>query len=137
MLSVDRFYRCSSNTIASSHQSCVGAFTSRPEVLMRTFVGVLTVSILLAPTLLAQNSPTAAVPNQAKPSSDVSFSADMLDKGIDPCNDFYAYACSKWKAQNPVPADRPGWGRFDELQQRGEYIVREILDKSSADKPGR
>ena len=61
----------------------------------------------------------------------------MLDKSIDPCNDFYAYACSKWQAQNPVPADRPGWGRFDELQQRGEYIVRDILEKSSAERPGR
>jgi putative endopeptidase len=62
----------------------------------------------------------------------VRFTADMLDKNVDPCTDFYAYACSKWQAQNPIPSDRPEWGRFDELEERGEHIVRGILEKYSA-----
>jgi len=56
----------------------------------------------------------------------------MLDKSIDPCTDFYAYACSKWQTQNPVPSDRSSWGRFNELQERGENIIRDILEKYSA-----
>ena len=70
--------------------------------------------------------------SQEKPGTTVRFSPDMLDKSIDPCTNFYAYACSKWQAQNPVPPDRTGWGRFNELQERGEYIVRDILEKDSA-----
>src|SRR5215470_10233778 len=70
----------------------------------------------------------------AKKSADVRFSPEMLDKTIDPCTDFFAYACSKWRAQNPIPSDRSSWGRFNELQDRGEYIVHDILDKASVDR---
>ena len=58
---------------------------------------------------------------------------DFMDTSVDPCTDFYAYACSKWKAQNPIPSDRPSWGRFNELQERGEYIMRDILQKYTND----
>lgn len=72
-----------------------------------------------------------------QPKGNVRFNADMLDKAVDPCTNFYAYACSKWKAQNPIPGDHPAWGRFNELQERGEMIVRDILQKYSADDPKR
>src|SRR5580698_10783473 len=99
---------------------------------MRNFLMVLIVCILLTPPLFSQTQPDAA-----KPSGDVRFSVDLLDKSIDPCNDFYAYACSKWSAKNPIPSDRPSWGRFDELQQRGQFVVRDILEKAAVDRPGR
>jgi putative endopeptidase len=99
---------------------------------MRNFSLILFVFTLLAPALFSQEKSDAE-----KPSSDVRFSVDMLDKSIDPCNDFYAYACSKWLARNPIPSDRPSWGRFDELQQRGQFVVRDILEKAAVDRPGR
>jgi endothelin-converting enzyme/putative endopeptidase len=99
---------------------------------MRSVPKFFFVCVLLVPTLWAQTG--ASTP---KKPGEVRFSPDMLDKSIDPCNDFYAYACSKWQAQNPVPADRPAWGRFNELQERGEYIVRDILEKAAAKTAGR
>src|SRR6267378_4789828 len=111
---------------------------------MRNSFKVLTVSMMLVPALFsqvkqAQDKPSQVKPAQDKPeaAADVRFSADMLDRNVDPCNDFYAYACSKWVARNPIPADRSSWGRFNELAQRGEYIVRDILKKAEVDRPGR
>ncbi len=108
---------------------------------MRNFLRLLFVTTLLVPAFFAQDKAarirlTIKLKLQrARP--EVRFSVDMLDKNIDPCNDFYAYACSKWLAQNPIPADRAAWGRFNELAERGEYIVRDILEKAAADRPGR
>jgi putative endopeptidase len=95
-------------------------------------VKVLLIALVISavPLSIAQTS----APNSK---SNVRFNPDMLDKNIDPCTDFYAYACSKWQAQNPIPSDRPAWGRFNELQDRGETIVRGILDKYSTDDPKR
>ncbi len=98
---------------------------------MRNFLMLLVITTMLASALFAQDK------EKAQPPAKVRFSVDMLDKSIDPCNDFYAYACSKWLAKNPIPADRSSWGRFNELQQRGEFIVRDILEKASVDAPGR
>ena len=86
----------------------------------------------LMPVAFAQNQS-----EKKKPSGNVRFSLDMLDKTIDPCTDFYAYACSKWQQQNPIPSDRPSWGRFNELQERGEYIVRDILEKAGPSQSNR
>jgi putative endopeptidase len=84
----------------------------------------------------AQANPPASS-NEKRPTGNIGFSAEMLDKSVDPCTDFYAYACSKWKAKNPIPSDRPSWGRFNELQERGEYIMRDILQKYTNDDPKR
>src|SRR6266702_199625 len=89
--------------------------------------------LCVASLSLAQAAPSAEKPQ----GGNVRFNADMLDKNIDPCTDFYAYACGKWKAQNPIPADRSEWGRFDELEERGEAIIRNILEKPAPDAFGR
>ena len=57
---------------------------------------------------------------------------DALDKTADACTDFYQFACGGWIANNPMPADRSAWGRFDELQDRNNETLRHILDAAAA-----
>jgi len=59
--------------------------------------------------------------------------ADM-DTGANACVDFYQYADGGWLEKNPIPADRPRWGTFDELRQRNQNDLRDILERLAADR---
>jgi endothelin-converting enzyme/putative endopeptidase len=59
------------------------------------------------------------------------FNVENIDRSVSPCEDFYRYACGTWLKNNPIPSDRPEWGRFDELAERNQAILREILDSAS------
>jgi predicted metalloendopeptidase len=37
------------------------------------------------------------------------FDAELADRSIDPCQDFYQFACKKWFAANPIPLDESFW----------------------------
>jgi|ERR1700722_2356849 len=65
------------------------------------------------------------------------FDISALDRNVDPCIDFYQYACGTWRARNPIPAGHSHWGRFDELRERNLETLRDILDQASIDDPNR
>src|SRR2546423_786659 len=89
----------------------------------------LCVSLGLCAASFAQSAPNT------KPAP--GFSIDAIDKTIDPCLDFYQFACGNWMKQAEIPADRPAWQSFSELDESNLNIERGILEKASAGGPGR
>ncbi|HET6179204.1 MAG TPA: M13 family metallopeptidase [Candidatus Sulfotelmatobacter sp.] len=73
--------------------------------------------------------------SSAKPGA--GFSVDNIDKSVDPCVDFYQYACGNWIKNSEIPADRPAWQSFSELDERNLEIEKSILENAAAGGAGR
>jgi predicted metalloendopeptidase len=103
-------------TLAAVPQN-VGTEATSPETPQASF------------TPAAADSSTVARPK--------SFDLGAMDKTVDPCEDFYQYACGNWRKNNPIPSDQARWGRFNELADYNRQILHGILEKASANDPKR
>ncbi|XP_076320536.1 endothelin-converting enzyme homolog isoform X2 [Tachypleus tridentatus] len=68
---------------------------------------------------------------------------NAMDQTVDPCDNFYLYACGGWIKSNPLPEGRSFWGTLSKLWQKNMLVIRSILEddtvelKSEAEKKAR
>jgi endothelin-converting enzyme/putative endopeptidase len=94
--------------------------------------------------LLGQNATfnsaagTTAAADEAKDAPKLEhFDPTLVDKALNPCDDFYKYACNKWIAANPIPADQVYWTTGSGLEMWNDTVLRETLEASSKNDPKR
>ncbi|XXF80413.1 M13 family metallopeptidase [Myxococcaceae bacterium GXIMD 01537] len=60
-----------------------------------------------------------------------------MDPAVDPCDDFYEYACGGWMRATEIPADQSRWSRgFNAIQSHNEEVLKGILASAAEGKGG-
>jgi len=62
------------------------------------------------------------------------FNLSDIDPSCKPCQDFFLFATGGWIKHNPIQPAYPSYGRFNELQNKNQEVLRQILEAAAKNK---
>jgi putative endopeptidase len=93
---------------------------------------------LLAAAAVAQTPvPASSTPPETHYLPAPSFDAVAMDPKVDPCTDFYKFACGNYAANNPIPPDQTGVNQFHTIYNVDNQELNGILKKYAINDPTR
>ena len=91
---------------------------------MRVIAVILLSALLLTvPGLFAQQ-PLTSLPYTP------GFDTQAMDRGVEPCQNFYLYACGTWIKDNPIPADQARWDVYSKLTYENQLFLWGLLQQA-------
>ena len=81
--------------------------------------------------------PAAPVANATPPEApaapvETGLDETAINQSVNPCDDFYEYACGNWLKKTEIPADKAAWGRgFSVIDKHNETELHAILEAAS------